>query len=39
MKGILIQDFERIYSYETSNIVKSRIMKQNADFQEGISQP
>ena len=26
------------YSYETSIIVRSYIMKQNADFQEGISQ-
>ena len=27
-----------IYSYETSIIVRRHIMKQNTDFQEGISQ-
>ena len=27
-----------VYSYETSITVRSHIMRQNADFQEGISQ-
>ena len=30
--------FPGTYSYENLIIVKSHIMKQNADFQEGISQ-
>ena len=37
---ILNGPFQRsvIYSYETSITVRSHIMKQNNDFQEGISQ-
>ena len=30
--------FAYVYSYEQMKVIKSHIMKQNADFQEGISQ-